>query len=129
MIGLKTQFFLIDVTTDEKCQSDSSSSSTDSSSRRKQDSDSIVRGILSNSMKYNHEKQSGDSSLTLDRLLNGNGNNIPNGNTRPLTTTATTSQVPINQSKTSTPLDPETLHQQHIDFLKKYKAGLSQRIP
>jgi len=35
----------------------------DSSLRRKTDSDSIVRGILSNSIKYNNEKQSG---LNLD---------------------------------------------------------------
>jgi hypothetical protein len=63
----------------------------DSSLRKKTDSDSIVRGILSNSIKYNNEKQSGlkisllfvfiifaffffkgDSSSTLTRLLNRN---------------------------------------------------------
>jgi len=44
---------------DEKLQSEFSSSFTDLSSRKKSDSDSIVRGILSNSIKYNHEKQSG----------------------------------------------------------------------
>jgi hypothetical protein len=65
-------------TMDEKYQLDSSSA--DSALRRKQDSDSIVRGILNNSIKYNHEKPSGDSSLTFDRLLNGN--NLPNGNSR-----------------------------------------------
>jgi hypothetical protein len=48
-------FVLIDIIIDEKFQSES----TDASLRRKQDSDSIVRGILSNSIKYNHEKQSG----------------------------------------------------------------------
>lgn len=36
-----------------------SSSSSEGSLRKKSDSDSIVRGILSNSIKYNHEKQSG----------------------------------------------------------------------
>lgn len=44
---------------DEKFQSDSQ----DPSLRRKNDSDSIVRGILSNSIKYNHEKQSGLNSI------------------------------------------------------------------
>jgi hypothetical protein len=44
---------------DEKLQSEFSSSFTDLSSRKKSDSDSIVRGILNNSIKYNHEKQSG----------------------------------------------------------------------
>jgi hypothetical protein len=39
----------------EKSQFDYS----ESISRKKTDSDSIVRGILSNSMKYNHEKQTG----------------------------------------------------------------------
>jgi hypothetical protein len=47
------------MTIDEKFQSESSSSLTDASARRKQESDSIVRGILNNSIKYNHEKQSG----------------------------------------------------------------------
>lgn len=99
---------IIDIIMDEKFQSDS----TDPSLRRKNDSDSIVRGILSNSIKYNHEKQSGlktknflllfflfssqgDSSLTPDRISNGNGNNIPNGNIR----SSTTSQFQGNQSK------------------------------
>lgn len=40
-------------------QSEHSLSSTDLSLRKKGDSDSIVRGILSNSIKYNHEKQAG----------------------------------------------------------------------
>jgi hypothetical protein len=43
------------MTMNEKSQSDYS----ESTSRKKSDSDSIVRGILSNSMKYNHEKQTG----------------------------------------------------------------------
>jgi len=38
---------------------------------RKQDSDSIVRGILSNSGKYNHDKSTGDTNLTFERILNG----------------------------------------------------------
>lgn len=59
-----------DQTVDEKVQSESSS--TDSSHRRKQDSDSIVRGILNNSMKYNQEKSSDDPSSTPDQLVNGN---------------------------------------------------------
>jgi hypothetical protein len=43
------------MTMNEKSQSDYS----ESTSRKKSDSESIVRGILSNSMKYNHEKQTG----------------------------------------------------------------------
>ena len=46
------------MTTDEKFQSESSPSS-DASLRRKQESDSIVRGILNSSIKYNHDKQAG----------------------------------------------------------------------
>lgn len=65
---------------------------TDPSQRKKSESDSIVRGILSNSGKYNHEKSTGDdprmkdsftartlpdeSSSTLAQLLNGNGNSM-----------------------------------------------------
>jgi hypothetical protein len=56
------------------------SESSDSSLRLKQESDSIVRSILNSSIKYNHEKPSGDPSLTFDRLLNGN--NLPNGNSK-----------------------------------------------
>jgi hypothetical protein len=78
-------------TIDEKYPSDSSS--TDSALRRKQDSDSIVRGILNNSIKYNHEKPSGDPSLIFDRLLNGN--NLPNGNSR----SGTSPQFQTNPSK------------------------------
>jgi hypothetical protein len=54
-------FVEIDIIADEKSQSESSSSSSlnDASLRRKQESDSIVRGILNNSIKYNHEKQTG----------------------------------------------------------------------
>ncbi len=80
----------LDVTMDEKFQSELN----DSSLRRKSESDSIVRGILSNSIKYNHEKQSGlnrfsfsylfcfflgDLPSTLTRVLNGNSvqNDIP----------------------------------------------------
>ena len=64
----------------------------DPSQRKKSDSDSIVRGILSNSGKYNHEKSTDDdprmkdsliartlpdeSSSTLAQLLNGNGNSM-----------------------------------------------------
>ena len=65
----------IDMPTDEqRSQADSlPSPSTDSSLRRKQDSDSIVRGILSNAVQYNNQqKQSGDSPSALTRLLNGN---------------------------------------------------------
>ncbi|CAF1062817.1 unnamed protein product [Rotaria sordida] len=128
-----------DIIMDEKVQLESSPSLTDISSRQKHDSESIVRGILSNSIQYNHEKQSGlylkenfyyyynyaffegDSSSTLVRLLNGNGHSSQNGNTRSSTVT---SQFQINQSKSnSTPLSPEIIHQQDVDFLKKYKAA------
>jgi hypothetical protein len=44
---------------EEKLPSEFSMNFSESSLRRKHDSDSIVRGILSNSIKYNHEKQSG----------------------------------------------------------------------
>lgn len=54
------QNFPIDAGMDDKVQSDASLLSlTDASLRAKNDSESIVRGILSNSIKYNHEKQSG----------------------------------------------------------------------
>lgn len=44
---------------DDKSSSDLTSLSiTNSSLAKKDNSDSIVRGILNNSMKYNHEKQS-----------------------------------------------------------------------
>ncbi|CAF4022891.1 unnamed protein product [Rotaria sp. Silwood2] len=110
-----------DVNMDEKVQLESSPILTDTSLRQKNDSESIVRGILSNSIKYNHEKQPGDSSSTLIRLLNGNGHNAQNGNTRSSTVT---SQFQINQAKSnSTPLSPEILHQQDFDFLKKYKSA------
>ncbi|CAF3490659.1 unnamed protein product [Rotaria sp. Silwood1] len=110
-----------DVDMEEKVQLESSPSLTDASLRQKNDSESIVRGILSNSIKYNHEKQPGDSSSTLVRLLNGSEPNTQNGSTRSSTVT---SQFQTNQSKSnSTPLSPEALHQQDIDFLKKYKAA------
>ncbi|CAF4445354.1 unnamed protein product, partial [Adineta steineri] len=54
----KSQRDTTDITTEEKFQSESSSPLTDTSLRRKHDSDSIVRGILSNSMKYDHENAS-----------------------------------------------------------------------
>lgn len=75
-----------------------------SSSSRKQDSDSIVRGILSNSMKYNHEKSTSDANLTLERILNG-------------------SNSARSPSATQNQTNSEVFHQQHIDFLKKYKAA------
>ena len=68
-----------DQTIDEKVPSESLSS-TESSQRRKQESDSIVRGILNNSMKYNQEKSSGDLSSTPDRLVNGNARTTPTVN-------------------------------------------------
>ncbi len=84
----------------------------DSSLHKNSDSDSIVRGILGNSIKYNHEKQTGSnesSSSTLVRLLNGN-NDTPR---------RTVSQ----QAKYQIPSNPEAIQQQHFDFIKKYKAG------
>jgi hypothetical protein len=68
ILGSKTKFDIfreidfvhLDVTMDEKLQTEEySSSSNDLSSRKTSDSDSIVRGMFSNSIKYNHEKQSG----------------------------------------------------------------------
>jgi hypothetical protein len=68
ILGSRTKFDIcreidfvhLDVTMDEKLQTgEYSSSSNDLSSRTTSDSDSIVRGILSNSIKYNHEKQPG----------------------------------------------------------------------
>ncbi|CAF0765344.1 unnamed protein product [Adineta ricciae] len=113
-----------DVSTDEKFQSDSLSSFTEPFSRRKNDSDSIVRGILNNSAKYNHENQSGDSATTaINRLLHTNGSNLPNGSTRS-STAATTGHVHPNQSKPhSASHNSESLYQQHVDFLRKYKAA------
>ncbi|CAF1007253.1 unnamed protein product [Adineta steineri] len=117
----KSQRDTTDITTEEKFQSESSSPLTDTSLRRKHDSDSIVRGILSNSMKYDHENASGDSSTTIARLLNGNGNTVQNGNTRSSTTI---SRTQTNQSKSdSTSTNPENPHLQHVEFLKKYKAA------
>ncbi|CAF0971348.1 unnamed protein product [Rotaria sordida] len=106
-----------DITMDEKLPSDFSSSSlTNSSLAKKDNSDSIVRGILNNSMKYNHEKQPVDSSSpTLVRILNGN--TVQNDNTK-----MPTSQ--INSSKSNQiPLNSETIQQQHIDFIKKYTSA------
>jgi PAS domain-containing protein len=100
----------LDITMNEKSQFDYS----ESTSRKKNDSDSIVRGILSNSMKYNHEKQTGDSSSTLTRFLNGNSGQND----------LLTSQQQQSQSKASPiPLNPEAIQQQHIDFIKKYRAA------
>jgi hypothetical protein len=85
--------------------------SIDPFQRKKSDSDSIVRGILSNSVKYNHEKSTAeestrkeslntrtlpdDSSATLAQLLNGNGNAMM---VDPVRTPMTT---PFNQPKVS----------------------------
>ncbi|CAF1143834.1 unnamed protein product [Rotaria magnacalcarata] len=111
-----------DVTMDEKVPLDSSPSAlVDIRLQSKTDSESIVRGIRNDSMKYNHEKQSGDSSSTLVRLLNGNGHGTQNGNTRSSTVT---SQFQTNPPKSnSTPVSQETAQQQDVDFLKKYKAA------
>ena len=83
--------------TDKKSQSEPLLPSNDSPRHRKQDSDSIVRGILSNSIKYNHEKPSSEPPITPDRLSNGNGNNHSNGNSKPVTSP----QVQVNQAKMS----------------------------
>ncbi|CAF1385894.1 unnamed protein product [Adineta steineri] len=56
---------------DERLQSNFSTNLNESSLHRKQDSDSTVHDILSNSAKSNHEKQSGDS---LAGLMNNNNN-------------------------------------------------------
>ncbi|CAF4658451.1 unnamed protein product, partial [Rotaria socialis] len=86
---------------------------------KKENSDSIVRGILNNSMKYNHEKASADSLPTLVRMLNGSS--VQNDSTK----MPTSQQQPqINQTKqNNVPLNPETIQQQHIDFIKKYTAA------
>ncbi|UJR26615.1 hypothetical protein I4U23_007934 [Adineta vaga] len=101
-----------DISIDEKFQS---GSLNDLSFRRKNDSDSIVRGILNNSVKYNHENQSvADSATSINQLLN------TNGNSRPLSTT----RIRPNQTKSNpTTANLESFHQQHIDFLRKYKAA------
>ena len=58
----KTSFFhnnallrILDVAINEKSQADYS----EASARKKSDSDSIVRGLLSNSIQYSHDKQAG----------------------------------------------------------------------
>ncbi|CAF3670219.1 unnamed protein product [Adineta steineri] len=96
----------------------------ESTLHRKQDSDSIVRGILSNPAKYNHEKQSGDSSATLAGLLNNN--NVQQDITRMPTfqQQQQQQQVQMNRSKTNqVPLNSEAIQQQHYDFIKKYKSA------
>ncbi|CAM4938174.1 unnamed protein product [Rotaria socialis] len=112
----------LDVIMDEKVPLDLSPSAlVDITLQSKTDSESIVRGILNNSMKYNHEKESDDSSSTVARLLNGNGHSIQNGSTRSSTVT---SQFQTDPSKSnSTPASQETAQQQDVDFLKKYKAA------
>jgi len=75
--------------------------SVDSSPKRKQDPDSIVRGLLSNSSKT---PSTDESSSTLSRLLNGNG-------------------PPASSKSNSNANTPEALHQQHLDFIKKYNAA------
>jgi len=94
-------YFNLDVTMDERLQS----SLNDSSLRKRNDSDSIVRGILSNSIQYNHEKQTGDSPSALTRLLNGN------------------SDTPRIPKSNQVPLSPEAIQQQHNDFTKKYRSA------
>ncbi|CAM4774006.1 unnamed protein product [Rotaria magnacalcarata] len=108
-----------EITMDEKSSSDFSSSFNGLSSVKKENSDSIVRGILNNSMKYNHEKPSADSPPTLVRMLNGNS--VQNDCAK---MPASQQQPQINQAKqNNVPLNPETIQQQHIDFIKKYTAA------
>jgi hypothetical protein len=50
-------------------------------------------------------------------ILNGNGSST------------ISPQFQVNQSKSNlNPINPEALHQQHVDFLKKYKTGLILNI-
>ncbi|CAF3808661.1 unnamed protein product [Rotaria sp. Silwood1] len=107
-----------DTMMDEKLSSEFSSL-TNSSLGKKDNSDSIVRGILNNSMKYNYEKQSVDSSSTGDRILNGN--TVQNDNTK-IPVTQQSSQMNSTKSN-QIPLNPETIQQQHIDFIKKYTSA------
>ncbi|UJR22474.1 hypothetical protein I4U23_025528 [Adineta vaga] len=89
----------------------------DPSLRKKQDSDSIVRGILNNSLQYNHEKQSGDSPATLTGLLNDH--------TRIPTPQQQQQQQPqMDRTRANqAPMNPESFQQQHYDFIRKYKAA------
>ncbi|CAF1047988.1 unnamed protein product [Adineta ricciae] len=104
---------LSDGTTQEKLPMDSLANFNDPSLRKKQDSDSIVRGILSNSIQYNHEKQSGDLPTTLAGLLNDNTRIfIP----QPQMQADRTKMNQVAQT-------PESYQQQHYDFIRKYKAA------
>ncbi|CAF1305733.1 unnamed protein product [Adineta steineri] len=102
---------------DKRLQSNFSTNLNESSLHRKQDSDSTMHDILSNSATSNHEKQSGDS---LAGLLNNN-NNVQQDIARMPTFQQ---QIQMNRSKTNhVPLNSETIQQQHYDFIKKYKSA------
>ncbi|CAF4078497.1 unnamed protein product, partial [Adineta steineri] len=115
-------YIIGDESMDERLQSNFSTNLNESSLHRKQDSDSTVHDILSNSATSNHEKQSGDS---LAGLLNNN-NNIQQDITRMPTfqqQQQQQQQVQMNRSKTNQVLlNSETIQQQHYDFIKKYKS-------
>lgn len=72
--------------------------------------DSLVRGILNTPMKSNHEKPTTGESSTLVQLLHSDSSTMRNPNG--------------NSSKTNqSPMDGESIQQQQIDFMKKYRSA------
>ena len=104
----------LDNKTEPKGPPESSPVPPNTSIHRKQDSDLIVRGILSSAMQSNHSKPE-DPPSTLTRLLNGNGNHtvLHNGTSNAPSPTGPfnshTAEFPNNASKVWTKIFSSSL--------------------